>query len=171
MTTFNIPFGDTIMTKLYKTRIRSLLAIGMLASVVFVQQTATAQTVNSPGSVLHGRTKQVDYSILDALGIDIPFSVLLYDEVTDANQLSDITRLSITSFTEVPFSLRAGDFDGLTNLQDLDFSSISSRILTLLAGIFDKLTSLQSLDLSGRLPVLLPDGVFDKSPSEGYLRE
>lgn len=136
----------------------------MLASVVFIQQTATAQTVDSPGSLLHGRTKQVARSIMAALGLTP--SVLLYYRVTDANQLSDITRLSITSFTEVPFSLRAGDFDGFTNLQDLDFSSISSRILTLPSGVFDKLVNLQSLDLSGRLPVLLPDGVFDKIPSE-----
>ena len=66
MKTFNIPFEDMTMTKLYKTRISSLLVIGLLAAIVFGQQTSIAQstpppegTVNSPGSVLHSRTTAV----------------------------------------------------------------------------------------------------------------
>ena len=120
MKILNIPFGDTIMTKLYKTRIRSLLVIGLLAAVVFGQQTAMAQVqfhegyytnLNSPGSLLHGRNGAVANAIMSELGIisslkryrsGIPYGVATqridssyYNQVTNLAQLSGITSLHI----------------------------------------------------------------------------
>ena len=114
------------MTKLYKIRIRSLQAIGLLAAiVVFSQQTTIAQTtpppagtVNSPGSVLHGRTVEVADKILRNLGP----SITQYNQVTNLNQLSGITSLSLYSIRSTFTSLQAGDFQGLTNLRSLSIS-------------------------------------------------
>ncbi len=87
MKTYNIRFGDTIMRRMHKTRIRFFLAIGLLAAIL-AQQTSMAQTtppqgvggtVNSPGYVLHGRTKRVVNEILDALGPGIT----RYNQVTN----------------------------------------------------------------------------------------
>ena len=121
MTTFNISFGDTIMTKLSKSRIHSLLAIGLLLTIVFGQQTAMAQyvlfsegvygTVNRTNSVLHGRNGAVANAIMSELGIlpslkryrrGIPYGVNTqtirnnhYNQVTNLNQLSGITSLHV----------------------------------------------------------------------------
>ena len=92
----------------------TLLVIGIIA-IVFGQQTAMAQTVNSPGSVLHGRTIQVADKILEALGP----SITRYNQVTNLAQLSGITSLNLHNRIT---SLQAGDFKGLTNLESLDIS-------------------------------------------------
>ena len=129
MTTFNITIGDTLMTNTHKIRIRSLLAIGLLAAIVFGQQTAMARSiVNSPGSVLHGRTIQVAHKIIEALGPGFTqynqvtnFAQLsgYYNQVTNLAQLSGITSLNLHNRIT---SLQAGDFKGLTNLESLDIS-------------------------------------------------
>ena len=73
----------------------TLLVIGITA-IVFGQQTAMAQTtppagtVNSPDSVLHGRTTAAADEILSELGP----SITQYNQVTDLAQLSGITSLS-----------------------------------------------------------------------------
>ena len=127
MKILNILFGDTIMTKYDKTRISSLLAIGLLAAIL-AQQTSMAQTVNSPGSVLHGRTRQVAHKIIEALGPGFTqynqvtnFAQLsgYYNQVTNLAQLSGITSLNLHNRIT---SLQAGDFKGLTNLESLDIS-------------------------------------------------
>ncbi len=156
MAIFNIPFGDTIMTKLYKTRISSMLAIGLLAAIL-AQQTSTAETVNSPGSVLHGRTTEVADDILNALGIGFR----QYNQVPNLAQLRSITSLIVSHAALT--SLRADDFDGLTNLQTLHLNN--NLLTTLPLGIFDRLTNLQSLSLSNNLLTTLPLGIFDKLTS------
>ena len=146
MRIFNIRFGDTIMTRMHKTRIHLLLAIGLLA-VVFAQQTSMAQTppppagpVNSPGSVLHGRTVQAANAILRQLR-----GITRYNQVTNLNQLSGITSLSGLSSGAVSF-LRPNDFDGLTNLQSLYFFG-NHGLASLPLGVFNGLTNLKMLDL------------------------
>ena len=112
---------QAIMTRMHKTRIGSLLAIGLLTAIL-AQQTSMAQSppppegaVNSPGSVLYGRTIEVANKILDELGP----SIAQYNQVTNLAQLSGITSLNLAG-AGITF-LRAGDFEGFTNLQTLIF--------------------------------------------------
>ena len=56
--------------------------------------------------------------------------------------------------------LRAGDFDGFTNLEVLVLTS--NGLTSLPAGIFDDLTSLRRLYLKDNRLTALPDGIFDK---------
>ena len=176
MKIFNIPFGDMIMTQLYKTRISSLLAIGLLAAIL-ASQISTAQTtpppegtVDSPSSVLHGRTIAVADKILYELGRGIPRynRITRYNQVTNFSQLSGITSLSIGGRRGVTLSrpneqsltsLQAGDFDGLVNLQSLDLAR--NWLASLPSEIFDGLTNLQSLGLHHNSLSSLPSGIFD----------
>ena len=77
MKTYNIRFGDTIMRRMHKTRIRFFSWLSDCWPLSLLNRTSMAQTtppqgvggtVNSPGYVLHGRTKRVVNEILDALG-------------------------------------------------------------------------------------------------------
>ena len=268
MAIFNIPFGDTIMTRMHKTRIGSLLAIGLLAAVILPQQNAMGQTnrygsndatlsaltlsgieflfspykrlykvyvdltattvaatpndpgatvkiysgppgtvrstanrgsqvalqegtnyisvdvtsangrisqtylidvtrtttppseggvVNKPGSVLHGRTRQVADSIISALGSE----VTQYNQVTNLAQLNSITNLSFSESESIyTTSLQANDFNGLDNLQYLILST--NRLTALPAGVFDKLVNLKTLVLDYNRLTSLPSGIFDK---------
>ena len=161
MKTFNIPFGGTLMTNTHKTRIRSLLAIGLLAAI-FAPQISMAQstpppegTVNNPGSVLHGRTIKVADEILRKLP-----GITRYDQVTDLAQLS-----SVSSMTLTVNSLQAGDFNSLTNVRSLGLNfrlendETDSSFTNVMQVVNDELPDLQSLRL---IPILddLPD---DKS--------
>lgn len=158
---------------------------GIILVVIFAQLTAFAQTtqqeevVNSPGYVLHERTKKVADSILAALGVDIRFIVSPYNQVTNLTQLSGITsldlfnegltnlqglRLSTNQLTSLP----SGIFDELGNLQTLSLSG--NQLTTLPAGIFDKLASLQSLDISNNPLGVLPSEIFDKLSPELSMR-
>ncbi len=56
--------------------------------------------------------------------------------------------------------LRAGDFDGFTNLEVLVLTS--NGLTSLPAGIFDDLTNLRRLYLKDNRLTALPDGIFDK---------
>ena len=140
---------------------------GIILVVIFAQLTAFAQTtqqeevVNSPGSVLHERTKKVADSILAALGVDIRFIVSPYNQVTNLTQLSGITSLDL--FNEGLTNLQAADFNGLTNLQGLRLST--NQLTSLPSGIFDELGNLQTLSLSGNQLTTLPAGIFDKLAS------
>ncbi len=140
----------------HKIRIHSLLAIGLLAAIL-ASQISTAQTtpppadtVNSPGSVLHGRTTVVANRILQQLD-----GITQYNQVTNQNQLH-----GIISITAQLTSLQAGDFEGLVNLQTLDLDSY--RLTSLPAGVFDELVNLQTLDLSDNEITNLPSGIFDE---------
>ncbi len=169
MKTFNIPFGDTIMTNTHQTRIHSLLAIGMLAAIL-AQQTSTAQTtpppdgtVDDPDSVLHGRTTAVADAILSQLP-----GITEYDQVTDLGQLSSVSRMGLT----VNF-LQAGDFNSLTNVRSLELSfqfkydGTDSSFTNVMKVVNDELPELQSLKL---IPVIddlpddksLPSGIFNR---------
>ena len=174
MTIFSI-FGDTIMmTKLYKTRISSMLIISMLIAVTTRLENAGAQEadhsvnhqVNSPGSVLHGRTK----SIADRILRQLP-GITQYNQVTNANQLTNILSLFGPYFDDRPdypisHILRVGDFAGLTNLRTLDCGLAALRWIPL--GMFDDLVNLEHLTLSSGNKLAfggfaaLPLGLFDK---------
>ena len=169
MKIFNIPFGDTIMTRMHKTRIRSLLAIGLLAAIL-ASQISTAQTtpppegtVNSPDSVLHGRTTVVANSILRQLP-----SIPSYNQVTNLNQLSGITSLSGLTAGSVS-SLRPNDFDGLANLQTLNLFG-NHELTSLPLGVFNGLTNLKTLYI-GAIEDLttLPAGIFTNLVNLEYL--
>ncbi len=156
-------------TKLYKTRICALLAIVGLSSVL-TQSTVTAQTipnanwdmVNSPGSVLHGRTVAVADELLRSLNFE------QYNQVTNLAQLHNITSLNLhRKFNRkvngewvLPASPRVSDLAGLTNLVTLDISVNFFTNLT--AGIFDDLVDLQTLNFGGNIfSAPLPSGIFD----------
>ena len=64
-------------------------------------------------------------------------------------------------------SLKAGDFDGLTNLKRLRLTRNS--LSTLPAGIFDDLTGLLALDLNYNQLTTLRPGVFDRLTKLKYL--
>ncbi len=64
-------------------------------------------------------------------------------------------------------SLKAGDFDGLTNLKRLRLTRNS--LSTLPAGIFDDLTGLLALDLNFNQLTALRPGVFDRLTKLKYL--
>ncbi len=134
----------------------SLLVVGLLAAIL-AQQNAIAQTtpppegtVNSPGSVLHGRTLGVARAILNKLpGIE------RYTNVTNTNQLSSITSLDLSGRTFT--KLQGNDFDGLNNLLDLNLSYNHLRFLP--SGIFDGLTNLQTLNLRYNQLASLPSSI------------
>ena len=146
-------------TKLYETRIRSLLAIGLLAAIL-AQQNAMAQTtpppegtVNSPGSVLHGRTTRVADAILSQLP-----SITEYNQVTNLVQLSSITNLNLAS--QSLSSLQINDFAGLSQLETLNLNN--NQLTNLPSVVFDDLANLQRLSLHNNRLASLPSGVFDK---------
>lgn len=137
-----------------------MLAIGLLAAIVFAQQTATAQTtpppegtVNSPGSVLHGRTIQVANAIVNQLA-----GITGYNQVTNTAQLSGVTDMNLRS-SLLPL-LQAGEFRGLVNLQTLDITY--NHLPSLPAGLFDELVNLRTLKLAPIALSSLPAGLFDK---------
>ena len=119
-------------------KISKSLKLTLLAAIL-AQQTSMAQTtpppegtVNSPESVLHGRTIIVADKILVALG----WRITQYNQVTNLNQLSSVTSLDFANNIIVAdgrvggdgmhaglSSLQAGDFEGLTNLQTLESAS------------------------------------------------
>ena len=157
----------------------TLLVIGM-AAIVFGQQTTIAQSyydnpdINSPGSVLHGRTKEVAYEIIRQLGNSRHHSTMaslhrFYRSITSA-QLSSITSLDLSG--KRIFFLRRGDFEGLDNLQTLDLSvqypsdlrllGLGSDYEALPSGIFDNLVNLRSLNLGANRLTTLPSGIFDE---------
>ena len=109
-----------------------------------------------------------------------------------ATDLDDITSLSISSQSTLT-SLKAGDFDGLTELTSLVLSSNgltslparvfddltalnllflrnNSSLTSLPAGVFDKLTALTTLNLSNNSLASLPAGAFDKLTAMTTLR-
>ena len=117
-------------------------------------QTATVEArANSAG--ICDRTEQAQREILSHIpGVDD------CAKVSDSH-LSGITMMTIANSRE-PFALRAGDFDGLANLDWLVMLYADSP-RTLPDGIFDGLANLDNLDLiffAG--PDTLPDGIFDE---------
>ncbi len=102
--------------------------------------TPSGGVVNSPGSVLHGRTRQVADAILNA-----DSSIARYNQVTNVAQLSSITSLSLDDYYIT--SLQNNNFYGLTNLRNLDLSN--NGLTTLPARVFDNLIGLDLLEIHG----------------------
>ena len=73
--------------------------------------------------------------------------------------LEAITTLSVTGQSSLT-TLKAGDFDGLTEVTTLNLSD--NGLSSLPKGVFDKLTKLTTLNLSDNRLSSLPKGVFDK---------
>ncbi len=109
----------------------------------------------SPGSVLHGRTMQVAAAILNQLP-----GITRVNQVTNPAQLSGIASLSLSNLRLI--SVRADDFEGLTNLRTLNLQD--NRLTSLPAGIFDELANLQMLNLQGNQFSFLPSGIFHNLP-------
>ena len=127
----------------HKVRIHSMLAIGLLAAIL-AQQTSMAQRpLDSPGSVLHGRTVAVANGILNELRP----SITQYSQVTNLAQLSGITSLNLAGKVWVNSAgMQANDFVGLTNLLTLDISGGDISNDGFPDGLFDELTNLQTLN-------------------------
>ena len=169
----------------------ALLAIFALAPAAVPRSgVAHAQTADPPADTeptsagICGRTPQVRDAILNRL--------------SDVSQCSDVTGDHLASIDgELHLeekditSLRAGDFDGLTELRVLllwhnqieelpsgVFDSLTAlehlsldhtRLGELPPGVFDSLTALKSLVLSYNRLGELPDGVFDSLTALKYL--
>ena len=116
-------------------------------------QTADPPTDTEPTSAgICGRTPQVRDAILSRL--------------SDVSQCADVTGDHLASIDgrlhleeKDITSLRAGDFDGLTELRTL--SLWHNQIEELPSGVFDSLTALESLNLDHNRLGELPPGVFD----------
>ncbi len=156
-----------------KMKTCALLAGGMLAIAFALQQTALAQTtpgtetdppteeptppantVNCPGSLLHGRTIKVADAILNALQ-----GITACDQVT-ANQLATITLLE---FEHQSLTMQSNDFAGLSGLETLSIRY--TQLTSLPAGLFDGLTNLQTLYLGNNRLTSLPANIFDELPN------
>ena len=87
-------------------------------------------------SIISGVSDCADVSASDLAGLD---------------HYLDLSQLGIGE-------LKAGDFEGLTNLEGLDLSG--NELTDLPEGIFDVLTNLQALWLNSNSLTQLPDGVF-----------
>ena len=137
----------------------TLLAVSALAPAsvprngVAHAQTADPPTDTEPTSAgICGRTPQVRDAILSRL--------------SDVSQCADVTGDHLASIDgrlhleeKDITSLRAGDFDGLTELRTL--SLWHNQIEELPSGVFDSLTALESLNLDHNRLGELPPGVFD----------
>ena len=138
----------------------ALLAVFALAPAsVSLSGVALAQTADPPADTeptsagICGRTPQVRDAILNRL--------------SDVSQCADVTGDHLASIDgELHLeekditSLRAGDFDGLTELRVLLLWY--NRIEELPPGIFDQLTALEQLQLESMELGELPPGVFDQ---------
>ncbi len=132
-----------------------ILSIGLMAlpAALALVPAGPAQAQASAG--ICDRSEQAQREILSHIpGVDD------CARVSDSH-LSGITMMTIANSRE-PFALRAGDFDGLANLDWLVMLYADSP-RTLPDGLFDGLTNLDNLELifyAG--PDTLPDGIFDE---------
>ncbi len=104
-----------------------------------------------------GRTKAVRDEIVRMIGGGIHCR-----DVTDTHLAAisgDVHSNPLNLFNKGLSSLKAGDFDGLTNLKRLRMDRNS--LTTLPAGIFDDLAGLMTLDLDRNQLPTLPAGIFD----------
>ena len=118
--------------------------------------------------VLDGRTQKLVQYLVAYLQNS---GVLSFSEdcshVTAADLLT-ITNLDLGSSSIMNVSgLRAGDFQGLTNLQYLSFSSLFDQIklTSLPSGVFNGLTNLRELNLGYNWLTTLPSDIFDPVPN------
>ena len=102
-------------------------------------------------TLISNRTPQVRGAIIAA----VP-GVNDYRDVTEAD-LAAITRLNLRGKSIT--ALKAGDFEGLTNLINLSLDL--NRLTSLPAGIFDNLTKLTTLNLQNNRLNSVSAGVFD----------
>ncbi len=122
-------------------------------------------TVTVEHADICGRTKAVRDAILGM----IP-GVSNCADVTDehlAGISGDFQNNFLNLISKGLSSLKAGDFDGLTNLKRLRLTRNS--LSTLPAGIFDDLTGLLALDLNFNQLTTLRPGVFDRLTKLKYL--
>ena len=135
------------------SKLRLILAMGLMALPAALAPAGPAQAQASAG--ICDRSEQAQREILSHIpGVDD------CAKVSDSH-LSGITMMTIANSRE-PFALRAGDFDGLANLDWLVMLYADSP-RTLPDGLFDGLTNLDNLKLiffAG--PDTLPDGIFDE---------
>ena len=135
------------------SKLRLILAMGLMALSAALAPAGPAQAQASAG--ICDRSEQAQREILSHIpGVDD------CAKVSDSH-LSGITMMTIANSRE-PFALRAGDFDGLANLDWLVMLYADSP-RTLPDGLFDGLTNLDNLDLTFFAgPDTLPDGIFDE---------
>ena len=137
------------------SKLRLILAMGLMAlpAALALAPAGPAQAQASAG--ICDRSEQAQREILSHIpGVDD------CAKVSDSH-LSGITMMTIANSRE-PFAQRAGDFDGLANLDWLVMLYADSP-RTLPDGLFDGLTNLDNLKLiffAG--PDTLPDGIFDE---------
>ena len=113
--------------------------------MLFLHYDANAQ--NSSNSGVCDRTQQIQDEIIYRL------------EAEDCSSVTDYALSTITRLQFYSKNLKAGDFDGLENLEGLSLDK--NQLTDLPEGIFDGLESLQRLDLHENQLVTLPEGIFN----------
>ena len=146
----------------------ALLAVFALAPAsVSLSGIAHAQTADPPADTeptsagICGRTPQVRDAILNRLSDVSQCADVTGDHLASIDGELHLEKKDITS-------LRAGDFDGLTELRTLLLWY--NQIEELPPGIFDQLTALKSLELWNNRLGELPPGIFDQLTALEQLR-
>ena len=141
-----------------------LLIIGGLAAVVVLMAVGGLAYFLSDSAGICSRTPQVQDAILEELARDRPG--IRCNEVTP-EQLRTVKNLDMVQ--ERVTELKAGDFEGLTNLESIDL--FANRLVSLPDGIFDNTPDLKVLNLSDNENLAsLPGGIFDNTPDLKILR-
>ena len=152
-------------------------AMAVLFMMVFVILLAAPAGTSAQGTEMEtptgicDRTTQVRDAILDALSdkdIERTCSAVTDDDLAEVQSLFLGNRFSFFSDSPQITELKAGDFQGLSNLHWLTLDDHGLSILP--DGIFDDLSELTRLDLSKNRLTSLRDGVFDDLSSLGDLK-
>ena len=140
--------------KVKRSLCRAFAVAGLMGIGLVLMFGASPDTVRADSSAQEGiceRTQQVRDRLL---GMIPRVSDCAEVSASDLAGLDHILVLSVQNIEE----LKAGDFEGLTNLEGLDLSG--NELTGLPESIFDGLTNLQALWLTANSLTQLPDGVF-----------
>ncbi len=154
MKTYNIRFGDTIMRRMHKTRIRFFLAIGLLAAIL-AQQNAEAQV----GYYLRDSNGNLRRTTLYS---NLPQAFVFPGETTYYRNgrvrviITNQKYLRVINAT----NWHARIFDGVFQVEHLEITH-SPALTNLPAVVFDNLSNLKTLTLRARRLQTLPAGVYD----------
>ena len=140
--------------KVKRSLCHAFAVAGLMGIGLVLMFGASPDTVRADSSAQEGiceRTQQVRDRLL---GMIPRVSDCAEVSASDLAGLDHILVLSVQNIEE----LKAGDFEGLTNLEGLDLSG--NELTGLPESIFDGLTNLQALWLTANSLTQLPDGVF-----------
>ncbi len=138
---------------------RTTFILGYLPILLFAVISTDIMAQNLSAGICK-RTEQVQTAIIAEVSGKTDCATITTTDLAGITGTLNLKSKSITS-------LKAGDFDGLTNLSKLILRSNSMSILP--EGVFDQLSSLIELDLYGNGLGSLPENVFDQLTSLSIL--